>query len=129
MTTFTGITPNLVVADIAKSIAFYRDVLGFSMITTVPEEPPYIFALMQRDGVSVFLNDLAAAKQDPATPALTFGNTAMLYFTVTGIQPLYEAIRGQATIAMPLKQQFYGMTEFSVFDPDGYVVVIGERHA
>ena len=30
----TGITPNLIVTDIERSMAFYRDLLGFSIVTT-----------------------------------------------------------------------------------------------
>ena len=33
----TDVTPNLIVSDIDRSTAFYRDVLGFSVVTTVPE--------------------------------------------------------------------------------------------
>ena len=35
------LTPNLVVSDVARSIAFYRDRLGFSVETTVPDAAPY----------------------------------------------------------------------------------------
>jgi catechol 2,3-dioxygenase-like lactoylglutathione lyase family enzyme len=38
MTRFTSITPNLLVRDVAKSTAFYRDVLGFTMGETVPDQ-------------------------------------------------------------------------------------------
>ena len=31
------LTPNLIVADVSRSIAFYRDVLGFSLEQTVPD--------------------------------------------------------------------------------------------
>src|SRR4051812_8206891 len=49
--TFEDVTPNLVVAAIDASIAFYRDVLGFAIVTTVPEQAPFAFAWMQRDTV------------------------------------------------------------------------------
>ena len=38
------LTPNLVVADVARSLAFYRDVLGFKVAITVPDAAPYVFA-------------------------------------------------------------------------------------
>ena len=38
--TLTDVTPNLIVADVDRSTAFYRDVLGFSVVSTVPEAPP-----------------------------------------------------------------------------------------
>jgi hypothetical protein len=30
---------------------------------------------------------------------------------------------------MPLKDQWYGMTEFSISDPDGYLITFAERRA
>src|SRR5579859_2588699 len=50
---FADVTPNLVVASVERSLAFYRDLLGFSLLTTVPENGPFAFAWMQRDGVNV----------------------------------------------------------------------------
>ena len=57
MTTFASVTPNLLVRDIARSVAFYRDVLGFTVKQTVPDSAPFVFVWMERDGVPVFLND------------------------------------------------------------------------
>jgi catechol 2,3-dioxygenase-like lactoylglutathione lyase family enzyme len=37
MPEITKLTPNLIVADVERAVAFYRDVLGFSVQTTVPD--------------------------------------------------------------------------------------------
>ena len=37
---FQKLTPNLVVRDVVRSVNFYRDVLGFSMAMSVPDQPP-----------------------------------------------------------------------------------------
>ncbi len=75
-TKFTSITPNLIVRDIAKSTAFYRDVLGFEIKQTVPDAEPFVFVWLERDGVPVFLNDIKAAEHDyPAAAELPRGGT------------------------------------------------------
>ena len=61
MTRFASITPNLLVRDVKKSTDFYRDVLGFTMGETVPDQEPFVFVWMKRDEVSVFINDIKAA--------------------------------------------------------------------
>jgi uncharacterized glyoxalase superfamily protein PhnB len=33
----------------------------------------------------------------------------------------------KAPIVMPIKDQFYGMREFGVQDPDGYVIFFAQR--
>lgn len=128
--TFSKHTPNLVVADVARSLAFYRDLLGFKIIATVPDAAPYVFAMLQRDGVELFLNDIEAARKDPAYSqmAQVVGKSGIsLYFDVTGVKALFEALQGKATIVAPLERKFYGVTEFNVTDPDGYLVTFAER--
>ena len=40
----TKLTPNLLVASVERSIAFYTEVLGFERGMTVPEASPFVFA-------------------------------------------------------------------------------------
>jgi uncharacterized glyoxalase superfamily protein PhnB len=130
----TDVTPNLIVSDIDRSTAFYRDVLGFSVVTTVPDAAPFVFAWMKRDDVSVFLNTAEGVKHDlPALAAQPLGGTATLFIILEadtiadGVDAMFRAIDGRATVVMPLKDQFYGMREFGVTDPDGYVIVFAQR--
>jgi uncharacterized glyoxalase superfamily protein PhnB len=131
---FSDVTPNLVVSDIDRSLAFYRDVLGFSAIATVPDGAPFVFVWMQRDGVNVFLNTVASIKDDqPALAARPIGGTATMYMAIEadsaaeGVDALFETVKPQANVIMPLHTQFYGMREFGVEDPDGYVIYVAQR--
>jgi uncharacterized glyoxalase superfamily protein PhnB len=133
---FTDVTPNLIVADIDRSLAFYRDVLGFSLVTTVPDVAPFVFAWMQRDGVSVFLNTVASVKDEhPELAARPIGGTATMFMTIEaetaaeGVDALFEAVKSKARVIMPLKTQFYGMREFGIEDPDGYMIFAAQRVA
>jgi len=128
MTRFTSITPNLVVRDLAASLAFYRDVLGFTITMSVPDAAPYVFVGLERDGVPVFLNDVAAAVHDfPAMASTPAGGTCTMFFIVTEVDALHDAVAPKATVVMPLKTQFYGMREFAVSDPDGHVITFAQR--
>ena len=128
MTRFTSITPNLVVRDLAASLAFYRDVLGFTITMSVPDAAPYVFVGLERDGVPVFLNDVAAAVHDfPAMASTPSGGTCTMFFIVTEVDALHDAVAPKATVVMPLKTQFYGMREFAVSDPDGHVITFAQR--
>ena len=128
MTTFTSVTPNLLVRDIDRSTAFYRDVLGFTVKHTVPDAAPFVFVWLERDGVAVFLNDPQAAEHDlPGIGSRPFGGTATLYFVVTGVDALHERVAPHTKIIMPIKTQFYGMREFAIEDPDGHIITFSER--
>jgi uncharacterized glyoxalase superfamily protein PhnB len=127
---FNKVTPNLIVADMEKSLAFYRDVLGFTVSQSVPDKSPFVFAWITRSGADIFLNqhmppqagqpDLFAGKQ--------IGGTLSMYLAMDGIEDLLKAVEAhRIKIAMPLHTEFYGMKEFAVFDPDGYLLIFAEQ--
>jgi uncharacterized glyoxalase superfamily protein PhnB len=127
---FNKITPNLMVADMEKSLKFYRDVLGFTVSQTVPpENPPFIFAWMKRGEAELFLNQHMPAQ--PGQPDLyagkAIGGTMAMYIPLEGIEELHNTVANSGVkIAIPLHTEFYGMKEFAVHDPDGYVIIFAE---
>lgn len=130
MTRFASVTPNLLVRDVKKSTEFYRDVLGFTMGETVPDQEPFVFVWMKRDEVSVFLNDINAAAHDyPAAASMPAGGTAAMFFIVSDVDGYHAQVAPKANVIMPLKTQFYGMREFAVTDPDGHIITFAERVA
>lgn len=127
----TGLTPNLITDDIARAMAFYRDVLGSTVARTVPDQAPFVFAWLERDGITVFLNDAKTVHNEmPGVPSFVAGKSGVaLFIAVEDVAGLWAAIRDKATVVMPLKDQWYGMTEFAITDPDGYVITFAERKA
>ncbi|MGH9411739.1 MAG: VOC family protein [Vicinamibacterales bacterium] len=134
--TFADVVPNLVVEDIDRSTAFYRDVLGFSIVTTVPDAAPFVFVWLKRDEVSVFLNTASAVREEnPTLAARAPGGTNTMFFTIdaespgAGIDALFARVAPHARVVRPLKDQFYGMREFGIEDPDSHVIFFAQRIA
>lgn len=125
---FASVTPNLLVRDIAASVAFYRDVLGFEIKQTVPEAEPFVFVWLERDGVPVFLNDPKAVAEDfHGAAELPPGGTVTMFFVITGVDAYHAMVAPKVNIVMPLKTQFYGMREFAIADPDSHIITFAER--
>ena len=127
MSTFTSVTPNLLVRNIQQSTAFYRDVLGFTIKQTVPDAAPFVFVWLERDGVPVFLNDVGAAEDFPNASSRSAGGTCTMFFIVTAVDDLHAKVAPHAKVIMPLKTQFYGMREFAIEDPDGHIITFAQR--
>jgi|SRR5689334_12566466 catechol 2,3-dioxygenase-like lactoylglutathione lyase family enzyme len=124
----TKLTPNLIVADVTRSIAFYRDVLGFSVLTTVPADAPYVFAIVQSGAVEIFLNAPAPAVDEyPVFKDRPIGGTLTLFIHVDDVRREYEAVKDQVQVVMPLEKKWYGVTEFAFTDPDGYVITFAQQ--
>ena len=123
-----SLTPNLIVADIERSIAFYRDVLGFAVVTTVPDAPPFVFTIVQSGPVQIFLNaSEAAIAEYPAFKDRPLGGTLTLFIDLQDIHRVYEELRDKVDVVMPLEHKWYGVTEFAFADPDGYLITYAEQ--
>ena len=125
---FKKLTPNLLVANVERSLAFYVGTLGFERGITVPNESPLVFAAVTSGPVELFFNDRATAvKEYPAFGGKPIGASGTLYIEVEGVDALHDRLKPAVKILMPIATQFYGMREFGIEDPDGYVITFAER--
>src|SRR3954470_21072942 len=129
MPAFKKLTPNLIVASVERSLAFYVDVLGFERGMTVPEQSPFVFAAVTSGAVEIFVNDAATAiKEYPSFGGKPLGATATMFIEMDdSVDALHDRIKGRVRVTMPLVTQFYGMREFAIEDPDGYVITFAQR--
>jgi uncharacterized glyoxalase superfamily protein PhnB len=128
MPDFKKLTPNLLVANVERSLAFYVDTLGFSRSMTVPEQSPFVFAAVTSGSIEIFVNDAATAvKEYPAFVGKPIGATGTMFIEVEGVDAIHDRLKSHVKIVMPIVTQFYGMREFAIEDPDGYVITFAER--
>jgi catechol 2,3-dioxygenase-like lactoylglutathione lyase family enzyme len=122
-----SLTPNLIVSSVERSLAFYRDILGFSVGATVPDQPPYVFAIVQSGPVRVFLNaPEPAIAEYPAFKDRPIGGTLTLFIDVVNIRQVHDDLVDKVKIVMPLEHKWYGVTEFAFEDPDKYLITYAE---
>jgi uncharacterized glyoxalase superfamily protein PhnB len=122
-----AITPNLIVNNIEVSLEFYRQ-LGFELTMHVPEERPYVFAGVAAGSAQIFLNDKKAFGPELPPWARTRGGALTLYIKLEGFDEVLKIARDRKMkfIQEP-ETQFYGMREFAVEDPDGFVLTFAEE--
>ncbi|HTH34244.1 MAG TPA: VOC family protein [Xanthobacteraceae bacterium] len=117
----TCFAPQLLVDDLAKAVAFYRDVLGFAF------GPPWggFYAIGRRDGFEIHLKCAPKTAEDRANRHQH--DHLDVYAGVEGVDALYEACQGKgATILKPLAPTPWGTKDFYLEDPDGYIIAFGE---
>ena len=117
---FNSLEPRLHIADFARSLAFYRDALGFEVLSTFPDDVPS-FALLARDGVGLQIGGIDATRAPDSPPTVT------LYFDLTDALGLYEELKDKVKIEWGPEVYFYHRREFAFHDPDGHLIIISEE--
>jgi catechol 2,3-dioxygenase-like lactoylglutathione lyase family enzyme len=122
--TITAISPFFIVSDVDRSIAFYRDTLGFEATFQEPDRNPF-FAILRRDGAQIFLKSDAEVTPLPNPkrhPSMRWD----AYVDASDPDALAaEFIDRGASFSSPLKDTLDGLRGFELKDPDGYVLFFG----
>jgi uncharacterized glyoxalase superfamily protein PhnB len=125
--TLKKLTPNLMVEDVERTLTFYRDVLGFQVVTTLPEAAPFDFAIVQRNGVELMFQSRQSLSENvPALAGSLIGASQTFYIEVSDLRDLYERIRDQVEIVVDLHTTFYGTQEVYFRDINGYIISFSE---
>jgi catechol 2,3-dioxygenase-like lactoylglutathione lyase family enzyme len=121
------LTPNLIVSSVEKSLSFYETTLGFARGMTVPEQSPFVFASVTSGPIEIFFNDRSTvSKESPQMGGLALGGGNTMFIEITGIDAYHDQVKDHVKIVLPIVTQWYGMREFAIVDPDGYVITFAE---
>jgi catechol 2,3-dioxygenase-like lactoylglutathione lyase family enzyme len=117
----------LAVRDVDRSVAFYRDHLGFA-VDALYDDPPY--ATLSRDGVRLSLAEQGHAAPDRPGTALLVAQDPTVLSTIVVLEVADAAAvhaqlaaKGVPMLAEPWAPPWGGLRCF-VIDPDGYLVEI-----
>jgi catechol 2,3-dioxygenase-like lactoylglutathione lyase family enzyme len=115
------ISPMLAVSDIDETLAFYRDVLGFSQ--TIKSDG---YLVMERDGQTVHFQKAASEEVMKCVRG-----HAEIYIEVSNIEPLWQHVKTYKDRyrIRDLFDRPYGMTEFHIEDPNACLVFVGTPKA
>lgn len=120
------VAPNIFVNDLPATIAFYQSI-EFQIITTVPDEAgEIVFALMMNGTVTFMFQTFTSLKDQLPSVSRHGGGSLLLYVRMKGIRLFFERIRAKVNLLSGLEKTFYGATEFSVLDPNGFVLTFAE---
>jgi lactoylglutathione lyase len=123
-------TPNLMVEHVNETVAFYKDVLGFALLASVPEEGQFDWAMMKHGGVEIMFQTRASLSGElPLFQSKPIGGALTLYIDVEDIKGLYASLQGKVPILQEMKTTFYGAREFTIQDCNGYILTFSEQAA
>jgi glyoxylase I family protein len=119
-----GMAPLLQVFDMPISIAFYRGVLGFEVVSTSnPGEDHFGWALLTLNGVELMLNTAYEDRARPPVPdpaRIAAHDDTAIYFSCPDVDAAYAHLRAHGVDVKEPRIATYGMKQLYVNDPDGY---------
>ena len=118
----TQAVPLLRVADVARSMEWYRSMLGF-VGDPFPAEAPHEFAILRHGRVELMLRRGTPPSRPSPRP---YDWDVYLRREGDRFREVCAAFAERGIVTRRLEQMFYGMAEFEITDPDGYVICLGQ---
>ncbi len=128
---FNTLIPELAVTDLEKSLKFYVEILGFTVEYRREEDR---FALIALGGSQLILEEGAENPWDEEDMVYPFGRGITLSIEVGEVESVVKLLRENSCEIKgeveerwyPFKGKLLGEKQFSVVDPDGYLLRVIE---
>jgi len=122
-------TPECGVLDVNKTVEWYKDNLGFELITSVPQSGKYEWALMKKDSVEImFQTQKSLSEELPSLKENPSPGQMILYIGVENIEKIYADLKDKIKIIKELHKTFYESKEFAIRDCNSFTVLFAERN-
>ncbi len=122
-----SITPNLMVADVDKTIEFYEEKLGLKLTQFAPEKKPYFWAALKRDNLEIMLQDVTSLTGEyQVLKGKEIGGSLSFFIRMNGVKEFYEEIKDKVNVISKLHTQPYTSAEFAIQDCNGYILTFAE---
>ncbi len=125
------LVPELKVSDVARSLAFYRDLAGFAILYERPEEA---FAYLSLGGAELMIErDDGGWRTGPLERP--YGRGINLQIEVPDVEAVHARFVARGyPVMVPMEERWYrrddvnlGQRQFLVQDPDGYLLRFGQN--
>ncbi|QDV17672.1 Glyoxalase-like domain protein [Gimesia panareensis] len=116
-TAIQELVPLLFVEDVAHSVAFYQDRLGFEITLKWEPEGKLSWCRLERGSAALMLQ-LACPDEDGTVEERCKG--VGFFFLCDDAQAMYDELLGKGLELEPPQVAFYGMNQLFLKDPDGY---------
>ena len=120
-----SLSPNIFVNNMNETIEFYKK-LGFEVAMSVANEGDLVWAMMTCGSVTMMFQTFQSLGEGLPDISRKDGGSLLLYIKLKNIRSFFERVKDQVTVLHGLEKTFYGATEFSIKDNNGYVLTFAE---
>lgn len=115
------VLPCLLVSNMRQTLDFYVGLLGFTQTGYFPIESDPLRTEVRRDGVALifFAESIRGLGDEPA-------QSGLLYLFPESVDRLAAELRGKVPFLWGPEDTEFGVREFAIRDPSGYVLAFAE---
>ncbi len=93
---------------------------------TVPETGDFVWAMMTCGNVTFMFQTFESLGSELPAISREDGGSLLLYIQTKEIRQFYEEIKDKVNVIKGLEKTFYGATEFSIQDINGYILTFAQ---
>jgi uncharacterized glyoxalase superfamily protein PhnB len=146
-----SLSPNLFVKDIRATIEFYKT-LGFNLVMSVPatsspaasnpatsnptpetsgsvssdNNTDLVWAMVSSGKVTFMFQTFQSLGDTLPMVSRQDGGSLLFYIKIQNIRSFFDSIKDNVKVVHGLQKTFYGATEFSITDPNNYLLTFAE---
>jgi catechol 2,3-dioxygenase-like lactoylglutathione lyase family enzyme len=117
------LVPTLRVADVSRSIQWYRETLAL-VGDPFPAKPPFEFAILRQGHVELMLR---RGSPPPRPTPRQYDWDVYLRREGERFRDVFAAFSARGIVTRRLELMPYGLAEFEISDPDGYIICLSQQ--
>jgi catechol 2,3-dioxygenase-like lactoylglutathione lyase family enzyme len=122
--TLERVVPILLSADYARSLHFYKNILGFEVVDHTEHGGKEEWLYLRLGNAEMIIT--ASGEVPDAIDIVNRDRKAAYYFFVDGVRAVRDKIIAAGGHPSPIQISQGAMEEFELLDPDGHVLIFGE---
>ena len=122
--TLERVVPILLSADYARSLDFYKRILGFEVVDHADHGGKEEWLYLRLGAAELIITK--SGESPDAIDIVNRDRKSAYYFFVDGVRGVREKILTEGGHPSPIQMSAGGMEEFELLDPDGHALIFGE---
>ncbi len=112
--------------DKETEVDFYKH-LGFKVVMKNPEQGDIVWAMMTCGKVSFMFQTFDSLGSEIPEISRQDGGSLLFYIQIKEIRQFHDKVKDKVNVIKGLEKTFYGATEFSIQDINGYLLTFAEE--
>lgn len=124
---YKSLVPNMGVRSVNETVKFYTEVLGFSLVVSVPETGNLIFAILGAGNIHLMFQEMESLKEEYSELKNCSDKAAFTFYVkMKNKDQLYAKVKDTEYLVKEMNVTPYGAEEFAIRDNNGFILTIAD---